>query len=95
MAKYRKVHWQRNIRLIPTSIASKLRQLPDGVGVVPVCTKRIAARDLKSGAFHHLQIKLDSGRPSFPTSVPPAEDTGPYSSKNCNGWEVKRTDLPP
>jgi hypothetical protein len=94
MAKYRKSSWQRNIRLIPASVTSKLQQLARGVSVVPVCTKRVAASELKSGVFHHLQIKLGSNHPSFPATILPPEKAGPYSAKNRNGWEVRRTDLP-
>ena len=78
----------------PDSVFTALQQLRSAAGVVPVCTKRVTARDLQSGAFNHLQMKLDDSRPSFPASILPVTDVGPYSSKNRNGWEVKRIDLP-
>lgn len=95
MANYRKISWQRNIRLIPTEVTAKLQRLPSATDIALVCTKRVSAHDLKAGAFHHLQIKLgDRGDPTFPAKILPAGDVGPYSFKNCNGWEVKRNDLP-
>ena len=94
MAKYRKLPWQRNVRRPPASVSAALQQLPDGAGVVPVCTKRVTTRDLQNGTFHHLKITFNDGQPSFPASILPLEEIGPYSSKNCNGWEIKRTDLP-
>jgi hypothetical protein len=94
MAKYRKLTWQRNMRRIPASVAAKLQQIPDGVGIVPVCTKRIPATGLEGGDFGHLQMKLEGEQPSFPATLLPSADVGPYSHKNCNGWEVKRLDLP-
>jgi len=94
MANYRKLPWQRNIRVIPASVAAKLQEVPRGVGIVPVCTKLITATELKDGAFRHLNMKLVADQPSFPATLLPSEDTGPYSAKNCNGWEVKRQDLP-
>lgn len=94
MAKYRKVSWQRNIRGVPASIAAKLQEVPDGIGIVPVCTKRITAAELKGGVFQHLKMKLDGDRPAFAATLLPPDDVGPFSHKNCNGWEVKRPDLP-
>jgi hypothetical protein len=94
MAKYRKLSWQRNIRRVSAPVIAKLRQIPNGVGIVPVCSKRITAADLKAGTFRHLKIKLDDDQPSFPSAILPSDKIGPYSHKNCTGWEVKRTDLP-
>lgn len=94
MGRFRKLPWQRNIRAIPPAVASKLGQLADHVAVVPVCTKRISARELQTGVFGHLRMGLNGNQPFFPTTVLPIEDVGPYSLKNCKGWEVKRTDLP-
>ena len=94
MSKNPKLPWKRNIRRIPASVAGKLLKISPGTGVVPVCTRRITAAELKTGTFRHLKMRLVSDQPTFPATVLPPEGIGPYSSKNCNGWEVKRPDLP-
>ncbi|MGK9168821.1 hypothetical protein KXR53_21075 [Inquilinus limosus] len=94
MTKYRNFPWKRNIRRVPTPLSAKLQQIPRGAGIVAVCTKRITADELNDGAYRHLKMKLVDGEPTFPPTVLPREDAGPYSYKNRNGWEVKRHDLP-
>jgi hypothetical protein len=94
MTKYRKLPWKRNIRQLPAAALAKVQDLPSGTNISPVCTKRVSIADIKTGAFKHLQIALEGDQPTFPGARLPAEDIGPYSFKNSNGWEVKRTDLP-
>ena len=94
MSQYRKVPWQRNIRRIPDAVSSKLNEIERGRGIVPVCTKRVAASDLKAGIFGHLTLSLQGDEPSFSASVLPPSNSGAYSIKNRHGWEIKRTDLP-
>ncbi|MBN8901462.1 MAG: hypothetical protein J0H57_10565 [Rhodospirillales bacterium] len=94
MAKFRKLPWQRNIRQIPASVVAKLAEMGNGTNVVPVCTKRISADAIRAGAFRHLNLRFKGDDPSFPSKQLPPDDVGPYSFKNSNGWEVKRTDLP-
>lgn len=94
MANYQKLPWQRNIRRIPSSVAGKLMNISPGTEIVPVCTKRITASELNDGIFRHLKMKMVGDQPSFSAIVLPLESIGPYSNKNCNGWEIKRTDLP-
>lgn len=94
MSKYRNVPWQRNIRRIPDAVSSKLTEIERGRGIVPVCTKRVATSDLKAGMFEHLTLSLQDDQPSFSASVLPPADSGAYSTKNRQGWEIRRTDLP-
>lgn len=94
MSQYRKVSWQRNIRRIPDAVSSKLNEIERGQGIVPVCTKRITANDLKAGMFGHLSLSFHGDEPSFSASVLPPANSGVYSTKNRHGWEIRRIDLP-
>lgn len=94
MATYRKFPWQRNIRRVPADVVAKLQSIASGVGVIPVCTKKITMAELREGGFKHLGIRIADDSPSFSASVLPPGDSGLYSYRNRNGWEVKRTDLP-
>lgn len=94
MSQYRNVPWQRNIRRIPDAVSSKLTEIEHGRGIVPVCTKRVSASDLRAGMFGHLTLSLQDDQPSFSASVLPPANSGAYSTKNRHGWELRRTDLP-
>lgn len=86
--KYRKVRWQRNLRKIPDSIIKKIQACPGDL--VCVATARQIDADSK-GNFTHLSLPHDEGETA--TTLPIAE-MGMYSTRNREGWEVKRTDLP-
>ncbi|MEQ8784216.1 MAG: hypothetical protein RIE06_31500 [Roseibium album] len=94
MSQYRKVSWKRNIRRIPDTVLSKLREIEQGSGIVPVCTKRVAASDLQMGMYEHLGLSLQGDDSSFLGSVLPPTDSGVFSTRNRHGWEIRRTDLP-
>jgi hypothetical protein len=89
--KYRHVPWQRNIRRIPAHVASWLDENPDADFVIG-CAKTIPLSALAS--YEHLGIGLAGGRLIYPESRIPIAEMGPYSTKNREGWEVKRDDLP-
>lgn len=91
---YRPVSWKRNLRVVPKAILTKVKAMPRGIAVAPVSIKRVALDELKSGMYRHLKMNVTGNDPGFPEAVVPPEDMGIYSSKNVNGWEIKRTDLP-
>ena len=93
MANYKKFSWKKNIRLVPQPIQMKLKSLPKK-NLAVLGLKKVTAADIENGTFDHLGIKVRGGEIVFPAAVTPPPDTGLYSNRNINGWEVKRTDLP-
>lgn len=90
-SRYRQVSWQRTIRKIPAHILSWLDENQRAKFVVG-CAKTIPRNRLPD--YEHLGIGLAAGRLIFPESRIPIAEMGPYSTKNREGWEVKREDLP-
>ena len=89
--KYRHVPWQRNIRKIPAHVSGWLDENPRANFVIG-CAKTIPKNELI--AYEHLGIGAAAGRPIYPETRIPIAEMGPYSTKNREGWEVKRDDLP-
>ena len=93
MAAYREVSWKRNIRKIPEGLRLKIGEIQES-SLVVVCIKPIKLADIEQGMYDHIGINVKKGRVSFVESILPPADMGPFSAKNAEGWEVKRTDLP-
>lgn len=90
MANYREVPWKRNLRKVPDTILADIKALKtDGFNVS--VTKTFSAANLESSVFDHLSLPDDSEELS---SVTPPREMGPFSTKNVDGWEVVRRDLP-
>ncbi|WFU51784.1 hypothetical protein [Sinorhizobium terangae] len=87
--QFREVPWKRNLRKVPEDILSKIRQLDTDAFIVGT-VKTISASDVV-GRFNHLS---PPGELDEPSELLPPKDMGPYSTRNIEGWEVKRTDLP-
>lgn len=87
-AKYRKVPWQRNLRKIPDSISEKVRAFSSNL-ICVATTRQIDAGN--KGDFNHLSFPHSEGEV---VSILPTAEMGLYSTRNREGWEVKRTDLP-
>jgi len=88
---YRHVPWQRNIRKIPAHVSDWLEQNPT-VRCVVGCMKTIPISEL--GKYEHLGIGIVAAKLIYPESRIPIAQMGPYSTKNREGWETKRDDLP-
>lgn len=84
---------KKNVRVIPPSVRSKLKQLR-GNSIIAACSRLYSAHSLQRGALKHLGITLSSGKLSFPESALPPENQGRYSDWNVNGRIIVRKDLP-
>lgn len=93
MPNYRKVTWRRNVRKLPDAVQLKLKKI-HSPAVVAMCVKPISLADIDIGLYEHLSIRLENGQIAYEESLLPSVDMGPYSKKNAEGWERRRTDLP-
>ena len=84
---------QRNLRKIPPTVRAKLQAAPEAAFVAGV-VHTIPLDELRSGTFAHLNIGIVADGVSFSERVWPRPEMGPYSTKNREGWEVVRRDLP-
>lgn len=80
---------KKNFRQIPARIGAKLKKM-DGDTLVVACVREISEKDLASGVFEKLGVPLVGNA----IEVVPPETAGKYSSKNVNGEEIVRYDLP-
>jgi hypothetical protein len=92
-SKYRPVPWKRNVRKPPEQVAVWLEANPSVQPVVG-CIKTIPRDQLEAGKYAHLGLGHVGGQVVIPDSRVPLGELGPYSTKNREGWEVKRDDLP-
>lgn len=91
--KFRSVPWKRNVRNRPAQVTEWLEANPSAHPVVG-CIKTIPRSQLEAGTYVHLGLGYVGGRAVVPDSRVPLAELGPYSTKNREGWEVKRDDLP-
>jgi hypothetical protein len=84
--------WKKNIRLIPHTVRVKIASI-DGPLIV-AATKKIPADAVGLGVYDHLSIRLGAGGIEFESPVIPPPDVGRYSTRNVEGWEFPRKDLP-
>jgi hypothetical protein len=91
--KYRPVPWKRNVRKPPTEVTEWLETNPATQPVVG-CIKKIPKDQLEAGKYAHLGLNHIGDQAAIPESCVPLAELGPYSTKNREGWEVKRDDLP-
>jgi len=91
--KYQSVDWKRNLRSIPKGVKAKLLSEPKTDFIVG-CVLRIPKVNIESGKFNHLKLQLAGERLIFVDQVVPPASMGKFSTRNREGWEVKRTDLP-
>ncbi|WKZ32790.1 MAG: hypothetical protein QY316_12920 [Thermodesulfobacteriota bacterium] len=84
---------KKNINKIPQNILEKIGKIESNEVVVG-CAVKFKAQDLASGKLKHLGIVLTDEGLKLPTSIIPPESQGKFSSRNINGLEVIRKDLP-
>lgn len=84
---------RKNIRKIPDGIKIKL-DLISGNDIVVFVVKTIPKSDVETGKFSHLGIQIDNDKLSYPSSIIPPANQGRFSSRNINGYVVRRDDLP-
>ncbi|MCP4122534.1 MAG: hypothetical protein GY751_12345 [Bacteroidetes bacterium] len=93
MNNYRPVDWKRNIRSIPDPTKAKLSSDPE-VEFVAGCVLSIPKSDIENGKFDHLKLQMAGDRLVFVDQVLPPANMGKYSTRNREGWEEVRKDLP-
>ncbi len=84
---------KKNIRKTPIEVIQKLRTMKSKEVVVG-CAIKFKAAVLSSGRLKHLGVTLTSKGLLLPISIIPPATQGKYSSKNVNGIEIIRKDLP-
>lgn len=85
---------KKNIRTIPKFIYKQLECLNDRF-IIVACLRIYPHQLLKQGILKHLNIILDNEGLSVPEEeILPPESSGKYSSRNINGYEEIRKDLP-
>ena len=82
-----------NIRNIPHGVRFKLRTLKDH-NIVAGCSRQYTADTIQSGALAHLQVEIRENGLHYPERIVPPPTRGKYSSRNVNGYQVVRNDLP-
>jgi hypothetical protein len=85
---------KRNLRTIPQRVLAELRSLPRTV--VAGCARTFTADELELGALKHLKVSVRDRILVLPDGgviVPPSK-SGKYSTRNRDGYEVVRKDLP-
>jgi hypothetical protein len=90
---YRLVPWQRNLLKVPTQIVAALSAITSDLVVIAV-TKKVTISDIEKGVYNHLGLKFEHGQISSTPSVIPPTSMGRFSTRNIEGWEIVREDLP-
>lgn len=93
MNKFKPVDWKRNIRAIPNHVKAKLSSQSEEEYVVG-CVLSIPKNEIEHGKYDHLKLQMAGDRLVFVEQVLPPANMGKFSTRNREGWEVKRTDLP-
>lgn len=91
--RLRSVPWKRNFTKIPPSIAKAVAAI-DTPLVAVAQTKAIPLSDIEKGLYKHLGLTADNGNAIAVDSVVPPANSGKWSTRNREGWERKRRDLP-
>lgn len=90
---YIDVPWKRNFSKVPPAIAKRLETL-DTDRIVVAETKKVPIADITNGVFAHLGISSVAGTVSVSGPVLPPAQMGKWSTRNREGWEYPRKDLP-
>jgi hypothetical protein len=86
---YQKVPWKRNLRAVPKEILGSIAGSEFDAFIVGV-VKTLSLEEV-TDRFSHLNLpgELDEA-----SKLLPPRKMGPYSTRNVEGWEVRRDDLP-
>lgn len=84
---------KKNLRKIPKAISLKISTIKEG-SVNVVASRKIPKEEIKSGLWGHLGIHIKNGRLEYQKTILPSAESGKYSKKNAEGWEIIRKDLP-
>jgi hypothetical protein len=93
MAKTPK-NWKKNLRLVPKAVTLEIARL-EKPNIVVAATRRVTVADLKAGMFAHLGVTwTDDGLQLPKNGVVPPRKSGKYSTRNRDGRQIVRRDLP-
>ena len=85
--------WKKNFLKIPSKILIDVKNI-DSDFIVVAASKRIPVEDLAAGTYSHLGLTIAHGEIQFQDVQYPDTNSGKYSKRNLEGWEVVRKDLP-
>jgi len=88
-----KFPWKRGFLKIPPSVRQALNTIPTEL-VLVAATKKVPLRDIANGLYAHLGLRVEQGSVVAGPPIMPDAEVGKWASRNANGWEIKRTDLP-
>lgn len=91
--KYSEVRWKRNLAKISEQIKARLDELASD-RVVVADTKKVPIADVEAGVYRHLGVSSRSGAIVVGEPVLPPANMGKWSTRNREGWEYPRKDLP-
>lgn len=83
---------KKNVRLIPKHVFNKISRI-ESSEIVVGAAKVFKAAELKEGILSHLNINLTSNGLTFPNEIIPPSNIGKFSTRNREGYIVKRKDL--
>ena len=85
--------WKGSFRSVPPEITAALKAIESDLVIVSA-VKKIPVQVLGEGQYAHLGIRCDGSEVSVSEPAVPDSAIGRYATRNREGWEVKRTDLP-
>jgi hypothetical protein len=88
-----KFPWKKSFLKVPQTVRSALQGI-SGDLILVAATKKVPCRDIASGLYAHLGLRLEDGFPEAGEPLVPDSAVGKWSMRNVYGWEIKRTDLP-
>lgn len=85
--------WKSSHRSIPAVVNAQLLGIPSNF-IIVAATKKIAVKEIIDGKYEHLGLRHDGVTFQNDGSILLDEAIGKFASRNRQGWEVKRPDLP-
>ncbi|MFS4439077.1 hypothetical protein ACMA5I_12750 [Paracoccaceae bacterium GXU_MW_L88] len=86
------VKWK-SFRKIPPQVVKRLDDLGSET-VKVIVAKQLTEEDIVKDVYGHVNLDQESCKPDKSWSIIPNLNTGRFSRKNVDGWEVVRKDLP-
>jgi hypothetical protein len=90
---FRPVPWKRNYNKVPPSVRAALDEIDTEFFIV-AATKKIPKADIERGIYAHLGIVIEGDQVVCGEPALPPADSGKWSGRNADGWDLKRTDWP-
>jgi hypothetical protein len=85
--------WKGSYRAVPPAIHAALKAIGSDLVIISA-VKKIPVLVIAGGLYAHLGVHYDGSTVSVSEPVVPESAVGRYATRNREGWEVKRTDLP-